>query len=138
MLVAIRIPGIDHRLGWSDVPASVVLLSNAIVLAGYVLSLAVLRENRYASRVVEVVADQTLVSTGPYARVRHPMYSAILIMMPFSATALGSWWALPALLPLPALLVLRIHGEERLLRQELPGYVEYSEAVPFRLVPGLW
>ncbi len=132
------LPGIDHRFGWSDVPTAVVLAADAAVLAGYLLVILVFRENRFASRVVEVEPDQTVVSTGPYAVVRHPMYVGVLVMYLLGPLALGSYWAVLIALPLVWVLVARIQGEEEVLRRDLPGYDAYCAKVRYRLLPGLW
>ncbi len=132
------IPGLDHRFAWSSVPTAVVVAADILVFLSYGLFFFVLRENSYASRVVEVEKNQTVTSTGPYAVVRHPMYSAVFVMFIMNPIALGSLWALLCLLPLPGLLVARIRQEEKLLMGDLPGYKEYTEAVKYRLVPGVW
>jgi len=132
------IAGFDRRYGWSAVPIALVLLAGLLVLLGYLLFTLTMRENRYASRVVEVQEGQVVISTGPYALVRHPMYLAVSVMFAFSPLALGSYWALIPALLLPAALAVRIGNEERLLRQSLPGYEEYCRMVRYRLLPGIW
>lgn len=138
MLAVFVVAGLDRRLGWSTVPVPVVVAALIVVLLGYALFVVVLRENSYLSRVVEVVEGQQVIRTGPYAIVRHPMYVATNLMYLASAPALGSWWALvPALLIVPGM-ILRILDEEKQLREGLPGYREYCEAVRWRQIPGLW
>jgi protein-S-isoprenylcysteine O-methyltransferase Ste14 len=138
ILTALVLPGIDKRLGWSSVPLAIVIIADLIVLAAYGLCVLVFKENRYASRVVEVAAKQSVITTGPYSLIRHPMYLAVLIMYIFSPLALGSYWAvLPALL-LIFVLVARIRNEEKVLLEELAGYGEYMQRVRFRLIPGIW
>lgn len=137
-LLAFLLPGFDHRFGWSDVPTAIVLLADVVVLAGYLLVMRVFMENRYASRVVEVEAGQQVISTGPYAVVRHPMYVGTLAMYLLSPIALGSWWAALCALPLIWVLVERIRNEEEVLVRDLPGYAEYRQRVRHRLVPGVW
>jgi protein-S-isoprenylcysteine O-methyltransferase Ste14 len=129
---------LDRRFGWSDVPAAVVVLADAAVLLGYGLFLRVLRENSYASRVVEVERDQAVVTTGPYRLVRHPMYLGVLIMMAFTPLALGSYPALAVVLLLPVTLAARIRNEEEVLTRELDGYADYRQKVRHRLIPGIW
>ena len=137
-LLAFLLPGFDHRFGWSHVPTEIVIASEVIVLAGYCMFILVMLENSYASRVVEVEAGQTVISSGPYSIVRHPMYLSAIIMWAFTPLALGSYWAiLPALLILP-ILVARILNEEQVLVRDLPGYPEYVQQVKHRLVPGVW
>jgi protein-S-isoprenylcysteine O-methyltransferase Ste14 len=102
------------------------------------LFLLVMRENRYASRTIEVEARQQVVTTGPYRVVRHPMYLAASVMYLAAPIALGSWWAvLPALL-LPFVLAARVVDEEHMLAEELPGYRQYQSMTKYRLVPGIW
>jgi protein-S-isoprenylcysteine O-methyltransferase Ste14 len=137
-LLIFILPGLDHRFGWSDAPVWLVLAANGIVLAGYGIIVIVFRENRYASRVVEVAEGQQVIATGPYAVVRHPMYVGTLLMYLFSPLALGSYWALlPALLILPILIV-RIRNEETVLARDLPGYRAYMQRTHYRLLPYIW
>lgn len=138
MLGGFAVPGLDHRFGWSDVPMAAVIAADALVLASYLFVLWVLRTNSYASRTIQVESEQEVIDTGPYAHVRHPMYSGVVVMMLASPIGLGSWWALLPFLLVPPLLVLRILDEERVLREQLEGYSEYCERVRWRLVPGLW
>jgi protein-S-isoprenylcysteine O-methyltransferase Ste14 len=136
--LAFTLPGFDRRFGWSDVPVWAVLLADLVVLLGYGVILRVFRENRYASRVVEVTEGQVVISTGPYAVLRHPMYVGVLLMYLATPVALGSWWALlPALLIVP-LLVARIRNEEEVLARDLPGYTDYMQKTRYRLIPGIW
>ena len=138
ILTAFVLPGFDRRFGWSSVPLAIVLISDFLVLIGYGCCVLVFKENRYASRVVEVTEEQSVITTGPYSRIRHPMYLGVLIMYIFSPLALGSYWAvLPALL-LIFVLVARIRNEEKVLAEKLPGYREYLQRVRFRLIPGIW
>ena len=136
--LAFVIPGFDRRFGWSHVPVAAVIAADVMVLLGYGLFAAVLRENRYASRIVEVQPGQSVITTGPYAIVRHPMYLAVLTMIAFTPIALGSWWAMIPALPLPVVLAARIRGEERLLSRQLEGYSEYMQRTRYRLVPWVW
>jgi len=137
-LAVYLLPGFDHRFGWSAVSPAVVIVSDLLVLVGYFLFFLTLRENSYAARVVEVDAAQRVVTTGPYALVRHPMYQGVALMFLFSPTALGSWWALlPAVMTIP-MLVLRIRNEEKVLCRDLPGYEAYRQRTRYRLFPGLW
>jgi len=132
------IPGFDRRYAWSTVPPTLVVLADVLVLLGYLLFVLTIRENRYASRVVEVQENQVAVSTGPYAFVRHPMYLAVLIIFIFTPLALGSYWALIPALLLPIVLAARIANEEQLLRRSLVGYEEYCHKVKYRLLPFIW
>jgi protein-S-isoprenylcysteine O-methyltransferase Ste14 len=132
------LPAVDARFGWSRVPAWLSLAGYALMLAAYAFVLWVFRTNRYASRIVEVQPGQTVISTGPYAVVRHPMYSSQLVMLPSLMVALDSWYsaALSLLVLFP--LVLRIRNEEEVLRRDLAGYVEYCKQTTSRLIPGVW
>jgi protein-S-isoprenylcysteine O-methyltransferase Ste14 len=132
------IPGFDYRYHWSNVPVFLVIAANVFVLSGYIFVFLVLRENSYASRIIEVEKGQKVITTGPYAIVRHPMYLGILVMYLFTPLALGSYWALIFFLPLIPLLVSRLLNEEEMLLRELPGYEEYCEKTRFHLIPYIW
>ncbi len=137
-LLAFTLPGFDVRLGWSNVPAWASILADGLVFAGYMITFWVLTVNSFLSRTVEVEAEQKVVSTGPYAIVRHPMYFGVALLYIASPLALGSYWAiLPALMIIP-LLGARIRNEEEVLLRELAGYAEYRQKVKYRLVPGIW
>ena len=132
------IPGLDYRFHWSAVPFGIIIAANAVVFLGYLFIILVFRENSYASTVIQVEKEQKVITTGPYAVVRHPMYFGLVLMMLFTPLALGSWWAIiPALLILP-MNVYRIAGEEEVLRRELPGYTEYCLKTRYRLIPFIW
>ena len=132
------IPGLDQRFEWSSVPWLVVIASDVLVVAGYLYICRVFMENSYASRTIEVHEGQSVITTGPYAIVRHPMYSAVLVLMVFTPLALASYWALIPSLTLPLFLILRIRDEEALLLEELDGYRDYTEETRRRLFPGIW
>jgi len=137
-LLVFLLPGFDKRFEWSNVPVAVVIVADILVLLGYGMFFLVLRENRYASRIIEVEQEQKVISSGPYAIVRHPMYLGVLLMYILSPLALGSYWVMvPSLLIIP-LLVARIRNEESVLRRELKGYQEYSQKTKYRLIPGIW
>jgi protein-S-isoprenylcysteine O-methyltransferase Ste14 len=136
--LAYIIPGFDFRFGWSFVPVWLVGLSAFLVFVAYLFIVYVFRENQYASRVVEVEKEQSVISTGPYAFVRHPMYFGVTIMYLVSPLALGSYWAvIPALVIIPVL-VLRLLNEEKVLERDLKGYAEYETKVKYHLIPGIW
>jgi protein-S-isoprenylcysteine O-methyltransferase Ste14 len=137
-LVGFLIPGLDRRFGWSEIPVEAVLFADVLVIVGYALVFFVFRENPFTSRVVEVEPGQTVISTGPYAIVRHPMYLGVSIMWIATPVALGSYWALPVFLIMPVILVYRIRNEEEVLLRELPGYREYTRKVRYRIIPGIW
>jgi protein-S-isoprenylcysteine O-methyltransferase Ste14 len=115
-----------------------VLAADVLVIVGYTLVFLVFRQNPFASRVVEVEQGQNVISTGPYALVRHPMYLGTSIMWLATPVALGSYWALPVFLILPIVLVCRIMNEEEVLLRDLQGYREYTQKVRYRLIPGIW
>jgi protein-S-isoprenylcysteine O-methyltransferase Ste14 len=132
------LPGFDKRFRWSEVPMEMVIVADIFVLLSYLMIFLVLRENRYASRIIEVERDQEVISTGPYAIVRHPMYLGASLMYLFSPLALGSYWAIiPSFLMIPVL-VARIRNEEKILERELEGYQKYMQKTKYRLVPGIW
>lgn len=132
------VPGLDFRFGWSAMPATLVVVGNLGVVAGYWLCFLVFRENTWTFGTVQVAVGQTVVSTGPYAVVRHPMYASALFLFLFGPLALASWWAfVPAAAMIPAVMA-RILAEERFLEANLPGYTGYEAAVRWRLVPGVW
>lgn len=136
--LAFLIPGFDQRFGWSRVPVALVIVADLLVLLGYGLFFLVLRENSYASRVVEVQQGQKVITTGPYAVVRHPMYLAVLLMGLLSPLALGSYWAMIPMAFVVPVLVMRIRNEEAMLETGLAGYRDYQQDVRFRLIPGIW
>ena len=138
LLAVYLIPGFDRRYGWSTVPPTLVLLAEILILLGYLLFVLTIKENRYASRVVEVQGNQVAISTGPYAVVRHPMYLAVSIIFTLSPLALGSYWALTPTLLLPVVLAARIDNEEQLLRNSLSRYEEYCQKVRYRMLPFVW
>jgi protein-S-isoprenylcysteine O-methyltransferase Ste14 len=129
---------LDHRFGWSHVPAWISVLGNVLVALGLMIDLVVFRENSYGASTIEKMEGQRVISTGPYALVRHPMYVGVLIMVVGVPLALGSWWGLLFMLLNVPILVLRILDEEKMLGAELDGYTSYMGAVPYRLVPGVW
>lgn len=134
----LAVSALDHRLGWSSVSAPICLAGAALVAIGLVVAMSVVIENGYAAANVTIEAGQTLVSTGLYALVRHPMYAGNVILMVGVPLALGSYWGLVFLAPGLAVLVLRILDEEKLLTRELAGYAEYTRQVRYRLVPYVW
>jgi protein-S-isoprenylcysteine O-methyltransferase Ste14 len=130
--------GLDHRFGWSSVPSWLVLIADALVILGAYGFLITFRENSYAASTVTVEAGQPVISSGPYAAVRHPMYTAAVILYVATPVALASWWGLLPAAVLTAVIVWRLIDEEKYLVQRLAGYAEYRRRVTTRLVPGLW
>lgn len=114
------------------------IAGNILIVLGWTIILFVFRENTFTSATVEVAADQRVVSTGPYAVVRHPMYSGSLLYFLGIPIALGSWWGLLVGILMMPVFVLRLFDEEKLLARNLPGYSEYMDRVKYRLVPFVW
>jgi protein-S-isoprenylcysteine O-methyltransferase Ste14 len=137
-MLLLVVSALDHRFGWSLVPAWVSVLGNALVAIGLAIDLRVFRENSYGASTIQTMEGQKVITTGPYAIVRHPMYVGALIMLVGVPPALGSWWGLPIALVSMPLLVLRILDEETMLREQLEGYQAYARSVRYRLAPGLW
>lgn len=140
MLVWLAAMGLDRRTLSSDLPLALQMLGLALFLLSTLFILWVFRENSFAAPVVKLQAEraQRVISTGPYAHVRHPMYSGMILFFAGVPLLLGSWWGL---LMLPLVLVLfaaRIRIEERTLREGLPGYSDYMTRVRYRLLPGAW
>ena len=131
-------PSLDHRFGWSDVRTAVVILGDVLIGLSYCGFYRVLRENTYGAATIQVEEGQTVISTGPYAVVRHPMYGAALILFFSMPLALGSWWGLLVALPSVPVLAWRLLDEEKFLKKNLPGYREYMQTVRYRLVPYVW
>ena len=138
LIFIFALPGLDKRFGWSSVPVWLVLLADALVLAAFLLNFLVIRVNSYASRVVEIQEGQQVITTGPYALVRHPMYLSIILIMLATPIALGSWWGVLPVVPFILLLAARAKNEEELLLTELKGYREYMQKTRHRLFPGVW
>jgi protein-S-isoprenylcysteine O-methyltransferase Ste14 len=128
----------DHRFGWSPVPPFVSLVGSVLVALGLFIDLLVFKENSYGGSTVQTFEDQKVISTGPYALVRHPMYMGVLIMVIGVPLALDSWWGLAILALAVPVLAWRILDEEKLLEKDLLGYMDYEQKVHYRLVPYLW
>jgi protein-S-isoprenylcysteine O-methyltransferase Ste14 len=129
---------LDYRYGWSPVPPYVSLIGDVLVALGLFIDLLVFKENSYGASNITVEEGQRVISTGPYALVRHPMYAGVLVMVTGIPLALCSWWGLAFLaLAVPGL-AWRIMDEEKLLKKDLPGYVEYTQKVRYRLMPYIW
>jgi protein-S-isoprenylcysteine O-methyltransferase Ste14 len=129
---------LDHDHGWSHVPLPFVLLGDLLVASGLLLIWLVFRANPFAAATITVESIQPVISTGPYALVRHPMYSGLLLIFLGIPPALGSWWGLVFVPPLLGILIWRLADEERYLAKHLSGYQDYHDRVPHRLVPRIW
>jgi protein-S-isoprenylcysteine O-methyltransferase Ste14 len=132
------VPGLDYRFHWSNVPASLSIISDIFVVLGFVIIFLTFRENSFTSGVIEVTEKQKVISTGPYSMVRHPMYAGAFLMLIFAPLAMGSWVALPFPLPLIATIIVRLLDEEKFLMANLSGYEEYRQKVRYRLIPFVW
>jgi protein-S-isoprenylcysteine O-methyltransferase Ste14 len=138
MLPLFVVPGLGHRFGWPQLPASVAIVADAVVVLGFAIIFSTFKANSHASAIIDVAPDQRVVSTGPYAVVRHPMYlgaTLLLLAIPF---ALGSVWAIIFAAIAVCALVWRLLEEERYLSQHLPGYDDYRQVTRYRLVPMVW
>ena len=132
------VAGLDFRFGWSRMPSWVVIAASLLFLAAYALYAEVMRENAYLSRTIKVVEGQTVVDTGLYGVVRHPMYAVTILLFLMIPLILGSWYALIAFAFYPAIIIVRLKDEEALLTKELPGYEEYKQKVKYRIIPFIW
>jgi protein-S-isoprenylcysteine O-methyltransferase Ste14 len=132
------VPAIDHRFGWSAMPAGGVVFGDVLVALGFYFIFLVYRENTFMSATIEIAENQKVISTGPYAIVRHPMYASASLYLLGSPLALGSYWAFITIAAMIPFLVWRLLDEERFLATNLSGYDEYQKQVRHRLVPFLW
>ena len=132
------VPALDHRFGWSAVPLGAVVAADILVLVGFALIVQVYRENTFTSATIEIAENQRVISTGPYAIVRHPMYASGLLYLAATPPALGSYWGLIPIAAMAPFLIWRLFDEERMLAENLPGYADYQRRVPHRLVPFVW
>ena len=132
------VAGLDFRFGWSTMPTWVVIVASILFLVVYALYAEVMRENAYLSRTIKVEQGQTVVDTGMYGIVRHPMYAVTILLFLTIPLVLGSWYALIAFGFYPAVIVVRLKDEEELLTKELPGYAEYKQKVKYRIIPFIW
>jgi len=137
-LAGFVVAGLDFRFGWSKIPPWVVITASVLFLIAYALYAEVMRENAYLSRTIKVEEGQKVVDTGLYGVVRHPMYMATVLLFLMIPLVLGSWYALIVFAFYPAIIIVRLLDEEKLLTRELPGYAEYKQKVKFRIIPYIW
>ena len=137
-LALLVVPALDYRFGWSAVPLAGVIAGNALVAIGFCVIFLVYRENTFTAATIQIAEGQKVVSTGPYAVVRHPMYSGGALYLLGTPLALGSYWGLAAVAAMLPILIWRLLDEERFLAADLPGYPEYQRQVRYRLVPFVW
>jgi len=137
-IALLAVPALDRRFAWSSVPDAMVAAGAALVTIGFALIARVYRENSFTSATVEVAPDQRVITSGPYAIVRHPMYASALLYLIGTPLVLGSYWGLVPFVVMIPLLLWRLFDEERLLAGNLPGYREYQSRVRRRLIPFVW
>lgn len=142
-VLGLLVPGLDHRFGWTrrlrgGVPLWVEIVAQLLVLAGYLGTMWVIHVNRFAARTIQVEEGQKVISTGPYAVVRHPMYSFATLMWLAIAPSLGSYVSLPFFVLLIPIFAARLLNEEEVLRRDLPGYAEYCQRTRHHLIPYIW
>jgi len=137
-IAGLVVPALDRRLAWSAVPALAVVLGDVAVIFGFFIVFLVYKENSFTSAIIEIGEGQTVVSTGPYAIVRHPMYAGSFFMLAGLPIALGSWWGLLATAAMLPALIWRLFDEEEFLAKGLPGYADYRDKVRYRLIPFVW
>jgi protein-S-isoprenylcysteine O-methyltransferase Ste14 len=132
------VPALDRRFAWSHMPPSVAVAGDVLMALGWLVIFFVFKENTFTSATIELAPGQRVISTGPYALVRHPMYAGALIMLLGIPIALGSWWGALVIVAMMPALIWRLIDEERFLARNLPGYAEYQEKVRYRLIPRVW
>jgi protein-S-isoprenylcysteine O-methyltransferase Ste14 len=137
-LGSLILPSLDHRFSWSAIPLLAVVAGDVLTALGFLIVFLVFKENTFTAATIGVTLDQRVVSTGPYAVVRHPMYSGALVMLFGTPLALGSWWGFLMFIPMIFTIVWRASDEERFLIKHLSGYQEYCQIVRYRLVPFIW
>jgi protein-S-isoprenylcysteine O-methyltransferase Ste14 len=137
-IAAFIVPGLDYRFGWSSVPSWLAIVGDILIVVAMWMVYRVFKENSYGSATVEISQDQKVISTGPYAIVRNPMYSSAAVYFIGMSLALGSYWGLiPAALMILGF-VWRLFDEEKFLAQNLPGYTDYCAKVRWHLIPGVF
>jgi protein-S-isoprenylcysteine O-methyltransferase Ste14 len=137
-LVGFVVAGLNFRFAWYSLPRTVAICASVFFLASYILYAEVLRENAYLSRTIEIQENQKVIDTGLYSVVRHPMYSATLVLFLSMPLILGSLYAFIIFLAYPFIIVKRIKNEEAFLEKELDGYSDYMKKVKYRLIPFIW
>jgi protein-S-isoprenylcysteine O-methyltransferase Ste14 len=132
------VPALDHRQGWSNAPAAVAIVGDIVVVFGFFVATLIFRENTFAAATIQIADEQRVVSTGPYAIVRHPMYAGGLILLAGIPLALGSYWGLAVMAALIPVIIWRLLDEEAFLSENLAGYNVYRSKVRWRLLPGIF
>jgi protein-S-isoprenylcysteine O-methyltransferase Ste14 len=137
-ILLVAVPALDFRFGWSRAPWTIAVAGDVLVALSFVVFYRVVRVNSFAASTIRVEPGQHVVSTGPYAWVRHPMYTGAFVLLIGTPLALGSWWGLLVVPLFVPIFVFRILNEEEVLARELPGYTTYQERVRYRLIPFVW
>lgn len=137
-LAGFILAGLDYRYGWTHLSDAAVIVSSAVFLGGYIIYAEVLRENTYLSRTVEVSEGQTIIETGLYGIIRHPMYLATILMFMAMPLVLGSLISFAVFCAYPFIIAARIKNEEQVLESQLPGYTEYKQKVRYKIIPPIW
>ncbi|MBQ7783553.1 MAG: isoprenylcysteine carboxylmethyltransferase family protein [Oscillospiraceae bacterium] len=132
------IAGLDFRFGWSSLPTWLIITASVIFLFSYFMYAEVLRENTYLSRTVEIQQEQKVIDTGLYGIIRHPMYTATILMFLSMPLILGSLISFILFLAYPVIIIVRLKNEEQVLEEGLEGYTEYKKKVKYRLLPFIW
>jgi len=137
-IASLVVPALAHRFAWSTAPLSAIITGDLLTALCFFIMFLVFRENTFTSATIEIAEDQKVISTGPYALVRHPMYAGGSLLFIGTSLALGSYWGLLAFVAVLPALIWRLLDEEKFLTQNLPGYVEYCAKVRWRLIPGVF
>ena len=137
-LLGFILAGLDFRFSWSFVPKWLVITAVVLFLASYLIYAEVMRENAYLSRTIEVAENQTVIDTGLYSVVRHPMYTATILMFLMIPLILGSLISFIVFLGYPLIIAVRINNEEKVLTEQLKGYAEYKQKVKYKIIPFVW
>jgi protein-S-isoprenylcysteine O-methyltransferase Ste14 len=137
-IALLAVPALDFRFIWSTVPLWVVVAGDMLTALSFFIIFLVYKENTFTSATIEVSQDQKVISTGPYAFVRHPMYAGGSLLFVGTPIALGSYWGLLAFVAVLPALIWRLLDEEKLLKEKLPGYIDYCAKVRCRLIPGVF
>lgn len=137
-LIGFMVAGLSYRFGWMQLPNWIIILGIVLFSLSYLMYGEVLRENTFLSRTIEVQENQKVIDTGLYGIIRHPMYTATIVLFLSMPLILGSLVSFIIFLVYPIIIIMRIKGEEELLEKELEGYKEYKQKIKFKLIPFLW
>lgn len=132
------VSALDNRFAWSGIPLILTIISEVLILTGFIIVFFVFRYNSYTSKVITVMSNQKVITNGPYSVVRHPMYLGAILIILFTPLSLNSWWGMIAAIFLCVIVVFRTLDEEKLLNAELEGYKEYCHKTKYRIIPYIW